>query len=308
MAQRNVSRRPDDLTPGGGAATPQTPVVRSSELRFDYPFVLVGGRYGIGWQRPEEQGGVDFVVLRRNALGTFKIIDRYALTDEGWAEAWRSLARLDPATAERALAALAQRAEADLLNARSLACLSEVIFLGGYVPGAELVAGKPYDVRFLEDRLAVLPCQGLQALAELPYGAMEAIDIGGPGLVKSGGGFIGGGFGAVGAAEGMAAAAILNALTTRTKIKTVVRVQASGAELFLLHPRTEPEPLRIELSRALGAVREAQAQRRESAPRQGHPRSGSLVEELSKLAGMLERGLLTREEFDHLKARLIAQR
>jgi hypothetical protein len=32
-----------------------------------------------------------------------------------------------------------------------------------------------------------------------------------------------------------------------------------------------------------------------------------VVEELSKLAGMLESGLLTREEFDHLKARLIAQ-
>jgi len=32
-------------------------------------------------------------------------------------------------------------------------------------------------------------------LAELSYRAVEAVDIGGPGLVKSGGGFIGGGFG-----------------------------------------------------------------------------------------------------------------
>jgi hypothetical protein len=98
----------------------------------------------------------------------------------------------------------------------------------------------------------------------------------------------------------MAVAAILNGLTTRTKIKTIVRVEASSAELFFLQPRIEPEPLRIELSRALGAIREAQAQRRESASSQSQSRPGSVVEELSKLAEMLESGLLTREEFDHL--------
>jgi hypothetical protein len=43
---------------------------------------------------------------------------------------------------------------------------------------------------------------------------VQAVVIGGPGLVKSGGGFIGGGSGAVGAVEGMAIAAVLNALTT----------------------------------------------------------------------------------------------
>ena len=42
------------------------------------------------------------------------------------------------------------------------------------------------------------------------------LEIGGPGLVKTGGGFVGGGFGARGAIEGMAIAAVLNGLTTRT--------------------------------------------------------------------------------------------
>jgi hypothetical protein len=172
--------------------------------------------------------------------------------------------------------------------------------------GAKLDVGKPYDVGFLEDRLAVYPCHELQPLAELLYGAVETVDIGGPGLVTSGGGFIGGGFGAVGAAEGMAVAAVLNALTTRTRIKTVIRVQATSAELFFLHTRTEPERLRIELSRAIGAVRETQT----SGPSAGQPEqsssSGSLVDELTKLGSLLERGLLSREEFDQLKARLIA--
>ena len=240
MVHRNGSRRPGDLAPDALAATPPTPVVRKSEVQFPFPFVLAGARHGIGWHRPDSgQDHIDFVVVRRNALGTFKVLERYPLTDEGWAEAWKALVAFDPVEAEKALPALAQRAEADReflarreLKANSLACLSEVVFLGGYVPGAELAAGKAYDVRFLEDRLAVLPCQGLQALAELPYSAVEAVDVGGPGLVKSGGGFVGGGFGVVGAAEGMAVAAILNGLTTRTKIKTVVRVEASSAELF----------------------------------------------------------------------------
>jgi hypothetical protein len=38
--------------------------------------------------------------------------------------------------------------------------------------------------------------------------------------VKSGGGFIGGGFGAAGAVEGMAIAAVLNALTTQSGLLT----------------------------------------------------------------------------------------
>jgi hypothetical protein len=54
-------------------------------------------------------------------------------------------------------------------------------------------------------------------------------------------------------------AAILKAATTPTKIKTVVQLQATRAELFFLHTMTEPDALRIQLSRALVAVREAQA-------------------------------------------------
>ena len=46
------------------------------------------------------------------------------------------------------------------------------------------------------------------------------MEIGGSGMVRSGGGFTGGGFGLGGAVEGMAIAAVLNAMTTRTSIKT----------------------------------------------------------------------------------------
>ena len=51
--------------------------------------------------------------------------------------------------------------------------------------------------------------------AERSYDQVDAVDIGGPGLVRSGGGFEGGGFGLAGAAERMAIAAVLNAITSQ---------------------------------------------------------------------------------------------
>jgi hypothetical protein len=124
--------------------------------------------------------------------------------------------------------------------------------------------------------------------------------------VKSGGGFVGGGFGAVGALEGMAVAGVLNALTSRTTITTIVRVQSAACELFLLHTQLTPEQLRIHLSHPLGAIRSARA----AADALGQRRAASTaspVEELTRLAAMLEGGLLTRDEFDTLKANLLSR-
>jgi len=114
----------------------------------------------------------------------------------------------------------------------------------------------------------------------------------------------GGGFGITGAVEGMAIAALLNALTTTVTIKTVVRIQAADSELFLLNTKMTPEVLRIELSRPLGLIRNAQPG---PAPTDtDEPTSPSaLIDQLAKLASMLDSGLLTRQEFDHLKDQLI---
>jgi hypothetical protein len=99
----------------------------------------------------------------------------------------------------------------------------------------------------------------------------------------------------------MAIAAVLNVLTTRTAVTTVIRVQAPAAELFVLYTRQPPDQLRMGLSQPLGAIRAA----RTIAARPAVPVSP--VEELARLAAMLESRLLTREEFDLLKARLLSQ-
>ena len=199
--------------------------------------------------------------MGRGKLGAWKALALFPLTQDGWAEAWQALAKEAPEAAAKTRALLRERelqllsvpawaesAEITALDSDSLACLRDVTLIGGYAPEAAMAVGKRYDARFLQDKLAVFPVGRWQALAELPYLGVEDVEIGGPGLVRSGGNFAGGGFGAIGALEGMAVASVMNALTTRTSITTIVRVQGASCEFFLLHNRSTPDQLRIELS------------------------------------------------------------
>lgn len=304
------------------AGIPAMPVILPSEKVPGYPCPLLDGlNPTIGWHfRPPAKGGPAFVIARRTGLGTLKVVAAFPLTEDGWASAWQSLVTQNPAAAPQVLARLEAR-EADAaklrarqadsrelseLEARALVSLREVAYLGGYVPGSAITPGERYDVRFLEDRLLVFACRRAEVLAEVPYGEVEDVEIGGPGLVKTGGGFVGGGFGATAAIEGMAIATVLNALTTRTSIKTIVRIQGNGCELFLLHTRLTPEQLRIAMSHPLAAIRSARVTKRAGGTQHQAPATPrSPVEELAKLADMLEKGLLTREEFDLMKAKLL---
>ena len=172
-----------------------------------------------------------------------------------------------------------------------------VTLLGGYASDSARRIGERYDLRFLDDRITVYAGWLPRVVMEITYCDIEAVDIGGPGLVKSGGGFAGGGFGAVGALEGMAIATVLNVLTTRTTITTIIRIQAPAAELFVLYTSQTPDQLRMRLSQPLGAIRASRAALAQpSAP-------ASPVEELAKLAAMLGSGLLTREEAPALDER-----
>jgi hypothetical protein len=299
-----------DSASSGTAGLPPAPVVKPAEIWLDTPNVLLdGGRYTIGWQGwPEKKGGPGFVILRRSALGTLKLVQRYPLTSEGWAQAWQDLVDVDADIADKTLLALARRAEEDsnfaerrALDARSLSYLPRVIFMGGYCRTAELAAGQTYELRFLEDRLSVYREGILRALAEFGYaGDVQEVEVAGPGRVKK--------WSPAQQAVLTAAFGLTGALVAygNTRIKTVVRVQTADSELFFLHTQLLPEDLRVHLSRGLVAVREAQGSVAGAGDRQEDSQSGSLVDELSRLAGLLDSGLLTREEFDQLKARLIA--
>lgn len=305
------------------AEIPVMPVILPSEQVAAVPYPLLEGLSPtVGWQfRPSAKGGPAFVILRRTGLGSLKVVESFPLTEDGWASAWQSLVAQNPAAAAQVLATLTAR-DADAARLRTpvedsremfeldtgaLVSLRDVAYLGGYVPESAIRPGERYDVRFLEDRFVVFACRRAEVLAEVPYSEVEDVEIGGPGLVKTGGRFVGGGFGISGAIEGMAIAAVLNALTTRTSITTVVRIQGSGCELFLLHTRLTPGQLRIGMSRPLGAIRSARAAQTAGPIHHGPPAtSASSVDDLAKLAELLEKGLLTREEFDVMKAKLLS--
>jgi hypothetical protein len=117
--------------------------------------------------------------------------------------------------------------------------------------------------------------------------------------VKKGGGFFGGGFGVTGALEGMAVAALLNTLTTRSEIQTIIRFEGSDLEAFFFHSKTPPDKLRIALSQAVSWIKR---QAEESATATADP-----IADLERLSRLHDQGVLSGEEFTVLKTKLIAK-
>jgi hypothetical protein len=93
------------------ASIPAMPVVPSSELYRGSPHLLVqfGQRHSIGWQDARKSGSC-FVVVRISVLDSVKVLERFPLTEDGWAQAWRALAKLDKNAAKAVVTSLAARA------------------------------------------------------------------------------------------------------------------------------------------------------------------------------------------------------
>jgi hypothetical protein len=89
------------------------------------------------------------VIVRRTGFrDSLKVVETFPLTEDGWASAWQFLVALNPAAVPEVLARLrareayaAGRRAQEELDARSLASLREVAYLGGYVPGSPITPG-----------------------------------------------------------------------------------------------------------------------------------------------------------------------
>jgi hypothetical protein len=183
-----------------------------------------------------------------------------------------------------------------VITADALAVVYGCTVLGGH--GLSVQTAASLTLVFRSDAL-VLVCG--EPVAEVPYAEIAALEIGGPGAQRRGGGFIGGGFGAAGAAEGMLIGAALNMLTTRTTISTVVCLKTTSAELFLHTSGETPDVLRMRLSPVFTILRQLEAGHNAAQADGG----GDAVDRLAKLAELLEKDLITREEFDRLKGNLL---
>lgn len=129
---------------------------------------------------------------------------------------------------------------------------------------------------------------------EIQLNHLTDLEIGGPGLVTSSAGVMGGGFGLEGAAIGMGIASILNSMTSKSKINTILRFSWAGGELFLHTSRFTPDNARIALSHVFTVMQ-----------KKGAHTQTDLASQLEKLASLRDSGALTSTEFDQAKARII---
>lgn len=187
--------------------------------------------------------------------------------------------------------------EAAAPSERPLAIIRACRVLGGH--GLGVLAGSNVEFRFMRGAIHILSGAGERQIV-VPYVDVVALEIGGPGAQRTGGGFVGGGFGLEGAAEGMLIASALNLLTTRTRINTVVCLQTKSAELFVHNVLETPDAMRIRLSRVFSILRSRQH------PEERSPARDPL-ERLERLARLRDSGVLTEEEFQAAREPLVRQ-
>jgi len=192
----------------------------------------------------------------------------------------------------RAVVDRTARAEGTLL------CLSACRYLAGGGHDLELSAGDVCDLIFKADEILLSLASGRIAAYEW---VGLSLDIEGAGRVRSGGGFIGGGFGLQGAAAGMLVAGALNALTTTTGIETIVHMQTPSVEIFLLYDKEAPATLRQTMSPVFVRLRQSAAEIPKSSGSDEH-----VVDRLHKLADLHDRGAITDDEYALLKANLLS--
>lgn len=82
-------------------------VPRGTLWRSPNLIVVSGQRYTLGWQDARKEGHC-FVVVRTNVMKE-KILDRFPLTEDGWARAWAALVKLDAGAAQAVAKAVRER-------------------------------------------------------------------------------------------------------------------------------------------------------------------------------------------------------
>ncbi len=315
---------------GVPVSTPAKPRVPSETLYRGSPHLVVNSdvRHSIGWQI-DRKAGPSFVVVRLTWSTSAKVTARFPLTEQGWESAWRALTSVDPGAAAviaPILAAQAARdcaaAALDALDAQSLCDLRRVTFKSGS-SGVPLAQDRPYELRFFTDRVTASLPRGLDPVLTIPYRDVDAVEVSGPGRVSKPLGELMAlilGLALLGAVLGVVFLGLLGLLlgallfgligaaagSASTKVETIARIRAADADLYFLTAEKEPEALRMALLPALTAIESLRGAARHDAEDPGEQPSASIPDQLGKLASLLEHGTITRDEFEHLKAKLIA--
>lgn len=323
------SEQASQANAGMPSSIPAMPSVSPDLLYRGSPYLVVDTdvHHSLGWQ-DHRKAGPSLVIVRLGWFSTAKVKGRFPLTEQGWETAWRTLSSVDPSAAAAVAARLADQAARkdaaaalDALDHASLCHLRRVTFKGGS-GGVPLAQDQAYELRFLRDRItASLPRQ-LDAVLTIPYRDVEAVEVSGQGKVSKplsellvlilGLGLLGAllglvVFGLLGLLLGAVLFGLIGAMagSASTRVETIVRIRDADADLYFLNTEKEPEALRIDLSAVLTAIDTARGAPRADEGPAKRP-SASIPDQLGKLASLLEQGTITRDEFEHLKAKLIA--
>jgi hypothetical protein len=258
-------------------------------------------------------GTTEYRVSSRGAFGGFRERGARVFPEgpSGWAQAWLAFGEGDPAAARAYVAKLSSsstkegyasnRAALDALSL--LAKISNLELIGGFGTDS-LNLGSHYDLYFTFDTVVVAETASATTMGTLDYVDLLALKVDGPGAVTTGGGFIGGGFGVTGAVEGMIVASVLNAITTRKTVQTIVEVQDTHRDMLFLHTTHTPDRMRAMLKPVEARLR-TYKRSADSNQRQEVQEVDPLAR-LERLVALHGSGALTQSEFETAKQRILA--
>ncbi len=173
---------------------------------------------------------------------------------------------------------------------KPLACT----YLGG--SGSPMLQNAEVLLTRLSDSL-IFTNSGTVDRYAIPFGKIYSVEVSGPGTQTTNAGISGGGFGVEGFLQGVAVAATLNALTSRSSTNTFLRILSEDAEIYLHSSATEPTQLRMLLSPVVVAIEKHKNGQRS--------RPSSLSDEIARLESMHKSGILNIEEFEAAKRKIL---
>lgn len=145
---------------------------------------------------------------------------------------------------------------------------------------------------------------------------ITGIQIGGIGKFQTGGGWVGGGFGLQGALKGAAMAGMLNLMTTRVHNDCLMRLNFKDAELTFQILNLTPQELELALTPLRHHIENKSGQASSStfglkgvveSPQIQSDNQKDLATRLSELKSVLDAGLISEEEFNTAKNKILSE-
>ena len=167
--------------------------------------------------------------------------------------------------------------------------------------GTRIPVGAQCDICFTDTDIVIASALEVDRIA---YAKVDAVQVSGS-TVQKDAGVWGGGFGIVGAAEGMLAASVINRLTRRTKRYAILRIASFDAEYVFASQRFDGRALAMPLTPVQLRIKQEKAKAASLNAPAAHTSQISLADELAKLNQLRKEGVLTDGEFDTAKAILL---